>query len=94
MILATTLYNALFGLIIGFIWALALKLNIHNCLINGTIIGGSIGLLLGIYQKMTEIKMKQELRQMSRTIGTFSSIIFILNVVIGLIFWLIHSLFF
>lgn len=94
MIFSTTLFSALYGCIIAFVWSLALQFDMKNGLLYGGIIGGALGLIFAIYQKSIEYKIKQELRGMTRSIGTLFFMVLLVGVLTGLIAWLIRVIFF
>src|SRR5687767_4839181 len=87
MIFATTLFSALYGYIVGLVWAKALKFPINNGLLYGAIIGGALGLICAIYQNAVEIKLKKELRSMSWGLG----LIFLMFTGVGVVTGLLAS---
>jgi len=94
MIFTTTAFGAIYGCIVGLIWALALNFLIKSGLTYGSIIGGSLALLFALEQKRTEIKEKKELREMTKSFGNLFFMLLIIGVVTGLIAWLIRFIFF
>lgn len=94
MIVATTFFSALYGCIVALVWALALQLDIKTSLLYGAIIGGVLGLCFAIYQKAVEIKVQQELRKMTQSIGYLFYMLLIVGVASGLIAWIIRAIFF
>lgn len=94
MIFVTTAFGAIYGCIVGLIWALALNLLIKSGMTYGSIIGGSLALLFALEQKRTEIKEKRELREMSRSFGNLFFMLLFFGVLTGLIAWAIRVIFF
>ena len=94
MIFTTTAFGAIYGCIVGLVWALALNFLIKSGMTYGSIIGGSLALLFALDQKRTEIKAKKELREMSKSFGRLFFMLFIIGVLTGLVAWLIRYLFF
>ena len=71
MIFSTTAFGAIYGFIVGLVWALALNFLVKSGMTYGSIIGGSFALFCGIIQKITEIKNKLEMKELSVSIGRF-----------------------
>ena len=94
MIFSTTAFGAIYGCIVGLVWALALNLLIKSGMTYGSIIGGSLALLFALEQKRTEIKVKRELREMTKSFGNLFFMLFIIGVATGLIAWIIRFIFF
>ena len=94
MIFSTTAFGAIYGFIVGLVWALALNFLLKSGMTYGSIIGGSFALFCGIVQKITEIKNKREMRELSVSIGRFLFYLFIIFTVLGLLTWLIRFIFF
>ena len=94
MFFSTTFFGALYGCIVGLVWAFALNLSYKSGLTYGAIIGGTLALIFAIDQNYNEIKAKRELREMTKTFGNFFFILLLIGVVTGLIAWLIRFIFF
>ena len=94
MIFSTTLFGALYGCIVGLIWAFALNLSHKSGLTYGAIIGALLALIFAIHQKYAEIKANRELREMTKTSGNFFFILLVVGVSSGLIAWIVRAVFF
>ena len=94
MLLTYLLFNAGYGAIVSIVWAFAANYQIKTGLIYGSIVGALFGIILYIIARIGSPKNTELERRTNRGFGTVSSMLMLLGIISGFIWWAVRAIFF